>query len=200
MGDFMARWLPKRSITVLGKSFSLNPGPWNAKEHALIVVAYWGSVRRHARREWSPKPLTVPLQCYTAYGLGPLSALELYYERRIHAGWGIMFLLTTQMIGYGFAGIFRDILVRPPKLYYPGVLPNVALFNAMHRSPAVTQKSLRFFVYVAVATFIWQWVPGIMFRESFHRRTDRLASALPSLPANPPSIQRCSRPYPCSAT
>lgn len=44
MGDALERWLPKRKFTVFGKSFSLNPGPWNAKEHALIVVAYWGSV------------------------------------------------------------------------------------------------------------------------------------------------------------
>ena len=144
MGDAMARWLPKRTFTVLSYSFSLNPGPWNAKEHALIVVAYWGS-------------------CYTAYGLGPLSALELYYGRKLNAGWGILFLLTTQMIGYGFAGIFRDILVRPPKMYYPGVLPNVALFNAMHKNPTVTKSSLRFFTYVAIATFIWQWCPGVMF-------------------------------------
>jgi hypothetical protein len=44
MGDALAKYLPKRTFTVFGKSFSLNPGPWNAKEHALIVVAYWGSV------------------------------------------------------------------------------------------------------------------------------------------------------------
>lgn len=49
MGDAMARYLPTKKYTVLGWSFSLNPGPWNAKEHALIVVAYWGS-------------------CYAAYG------------------------------------------------------------------------------------------------------------------------------------
>ncbi|EFX04527.1 isp4 protein [Grosmannia clavigera kw1407] len=144
MGDFLGRVLPKRSFHILGRSFSLNPGPWNAKEHALIVVAYWGS-------------------CYTAYGLGPLSALELYYDRKINAGWGIMFLLTSQMIGYGFAGLFRDILVRPPKMYYPGVLPNVALLNAMHRNPTVTKKSLKFFAYVSCITFVYQFFPGVIF-------------------------------------
>ncbi|KAK5129138.1 hypothetical protein LTR08_003803 [Meristemomyces frigidus] len=144
MGDLMARYLPTRQFSIFGKKCSLNPGPWNAKEHALIVVAYWGS-------------------CYTAYGLGPLSAMEMYYGRKVNAGWGILFLITTQMIGYGFAGIFRDILVRPPKMYYPGVLPNVALFNAMHRNPAVTKKSLTFFTYVALATFVWEWFPSLIF-------------------------------------
>ncbi|KAF2773243.1 OPT superfamily oligopeptide transporter [Teratosphaeria nubilosa] len=143
MGDACARWLPKKQYNTFGYKWSLNPGPWNAKEHALIVVAYWGS-------------------CYTAYGLGPLSALELYYGRKISAGWSILYMLTSQMIGYGFAGIYRDILVQPPKMYYPGVLPNVALFNAMHKNPTVTKRSLTFFAYVAIATFCWQWFPELI--------------------------------------
>jgi hypothetical protein len=65
--------------------------------------------------------------------------MELYYGKRMNAGWGIAFLICTQMIGYGLAGLFRDILVRPPMIYYPGVLPNVALFNAMHKNPSVTK-------------------------------------------------------------
>lgn len=44
MGDAMAKYLPNWGFTVRGKRYSLNPGPWNAKEHGLIVVAYWGSV------------------------------------------------------------------------------------------------------------------------------------------------------------
>jgi OPT family oligopeptide transporter len=64
---------------------------------------------------------------------------------------------------YGFAGLFRDILVRPPKIYYPGVLPNVALFNAMHKNPSVTKKSLKFFGIVAVAAFCYEWFPQLIF-------------------------------------
>lgn len=44
MGDLMARYLPKKEFNWFGWRWSLNPGPWNAKEHALIIVAYWGSV------------------------------------------------------------------------------------------------------------------------------------------------------------
>ena len=144
MGSAMAAYLPKRQFSTFGYKWTLNPGPWNAKEHALIVVSYWGS-------------------CYTAYGLGPLSAMEMYYGKKVNPGWGILFLITTQMMGYGFAGLYRDILVRPPKIYYPGVLPNVALFNAMHRNPSVTKNSLKFFAYVACAAFIYEWFPSLIF-------------------------------------
>jgi OPT family small oligopeptide transporter len=107
-------------------------------------------------------PLT-GIQCYTAYGLGPLSALELYYGQKLNAGWSIVFLITTQMIGYGFSGIFRDILVRPPNMYYPGVLPNVTLFNTMHRNPSVTKKALKYFACVAICAFIYEWFPQLIF-------------------------------------
>lgn len=109
----------------------------------------------------SASPLTG--QCYTAYGLGPLSAFELYYDKKMNAGWSILFLITTQMIGYGFAGLYRDILVRPPAMYYPGVLPNVSLFNAMHKNPTVTKTSLKFFAYVCAAAFVWEWFPQLIF-------------------------------------
>lgn len=72
MGDAMARWLPTRQYYTFGYKWSLNPGRWNAKEHALIVVAYWGS-------------------CYTAYGLGPLSALKMYYKKDIGIGTSFSF-------------------------------------------------------------------------------------------------------------
>lgn len=87
--------------------------------------------------------------------------MELYYGEKMSPGWSMMFLLSSQMIGYGFAGLFRDILVRPPSMYYPGVLPNVALFNAMHRNPSVVKKSLRYFAYVAILAFTWEWLPEL---------------------------------------
>lgn len=46
MGDAMARYLPTKQFSFFGYKWSMNPGPWNAKEHALIVVAYWGSVSK----------------------------------------------------------------------------------------------------------------------------------------------------------
>lgn len=61
------------------------------------------------------------------------------------------------------AGLYRDILVRPPKLYYPGILPTVALFNTMHRNPSVTKNSLRFFWIVACFAFVYQWFPSLIF-------------------------------------
>lgn len=88
--------------------------------------------------------------------------MERQKGQKMNAGWAIAFLLSTQLLGYGFVGIFRDIVVRPPKLFYPVVLPNVALLNAMHRNPAMTRRSLRYFTIVAAVTFCYQWFPSLI--------------------------------------
>lgn len=85
----MAKHLPNRNIMDFGFSCNLNPGSWNAREHALVIVAFWGS-------------------SYTAGGLGPLSTMKLYYGKKVGAEWAILFLITTQLLGYGFAGLYRD--------------------------------------------------------------------------------------------
>jgi hypothetical protein len=37
-GKFLERVLPKREMSFFGRRFSLNPGPFNKKEHMLITV------------------------------------------------------------------------------------------------------------------------------------------------------------------
>jgi hypothetical protein len=38
VGKFMAMVLPKKVFNLMGLKFSLNPGPFNKKEHALITI------------------------------------------------------------------------------------------------------------------------------------------------------------------
>lgn len=38
VGTFMARVLPDRGVTLLGVRHSLNPGPFNKKEHMLVSI------------------------------------------------------------------------------------------------------------------------------------------------------------------
>ena len=47
-------------------------------------------------------------------------------------------VMATQFIGYGIAGISRRYLVKPSAMMWPGVLPQVALLNSFHEKNAVT--------------------------------------------------------------
>ena len=64
----MARFLPSHVFNTFGYRWTMNPGPFRIKEHALIACAYSNSV-------------------FVSYALGALNCLELWYQRKIHPFW-----------------------------------------------------------------------------------------------------------------
>lgn len=104
LGIGLALCLPKKQFTTFGYKWSLNPGPFNIKEHALITimsnVTFGNGV------------------AYSTYGL---EALLGFYK--INMGWGfaMLFTISSQMIGFGLAGIFRRFLVYPAAMIWPMV-------------------------------------------------------------------------------
>ncbi|CDO68155.1 hypothetical protein BN946_scf184938.g7 [Trametes cinnabarina] len=120
----------------------LNPGPFNIKEHVAISIM----------------STTASDQ---AIAISVFAAQELYYHVNINAGIAIFTLIASQLIGYGLTGIARDYLVYPTWALYPFLMPQVQLFDAMHRGKGIfTQRKRRvFFWSVLVAIFVWEWFP-----------------------------------------
>lgn len=59
LGRFLARILPAYKVPLGRFSFSLNPGPWSTKEHAIVgIAANAGSQGQWASKEFS---------CYCLY-------------------------------------------------------------------------------------------------------------------------------------
>ena len=44
LGLGWAKFLPRKEFRVFGRSFSINPGPFNVKEHTLITVMATGKL------------------------------------------------------------------------------------------------------------------------------------------------------------
>jgi OPT family oligopeptide transporter len=90
IGHSWAQVMPKRQFNTFGLKWSLNPGPFNIKEHSIIVVM--ASVSFSA-----------------AYATDILLAQIGFYN------FGILFqlllVISTQSIGYGIAGMMRKFLV-----------------------------------------------------------------------------------------
>ncbi|KAG9319765.1 hypothetical protein KVV02_003874 [Mortierella alpina] len=97
MGTFMARTLPTTKWTIGGHTFSLNPGPFNIKEHALIGVG-------------------VSAAAGSAYAVYTLSVVDLMLKHRINALGSMILIITTQCLGYGMAGTLRKYLVYPAEM------------------------------------------------------------------------------------
>ncbi|RKO90452.1 OPT oligopeptide transporter protein-domain-containing protein, partial [Blyttiomyces helicus] len=94
---------------------SLNPGPYNIKEHTLIVVA-------------------ASTNNGNAYATDILAIQRLFYgpnQNPNDVGWcaALLLILTTQCVGYGFAGLCRTWLVNPAAMWWPS---NVVLGNILH--------------------------------------------------------------------
>ncbi len=70
-------------------------------------------------------------------------------------------LIASQLVGYGLAGLARDYLVYPTWAVYPFLMPQIQLFDAMHRGKGMfLQKKRRvFFWSVLVGIFVWEWFP-----------------------------------------
>ncbi|CAJ0639565.1 2381_t:CDS:10 [Entrophospora sp. SA101] len=143
-GKWMADVLPTKQYQIFKWKFSLNPGPFNIKEHVCIAVASAAGGG-------------------TAYGTDIIAIQQLFYGENANFLMGISLLLSTQMIGYGLAGFLRKFLVRPANMLWPSNLVFASLFTTLHGNAKDTRDKLRFFYIAFTLVFIWQFLPQYMF-------------------------------------
>ncbi|CAN1351324.1 Oligopeptide transporter 5 [Linum perenne] len=142
LGKLMAAVLPRNP-----GPFSLNPGPFNLKEHVLITI--------FANCGASGAP-----------GLTVVAAVRAFYHRHIDLWAALLLILTTQLLGYGWAGMFRKYLVDSPHMWWPSNLVQVSLFRALHETEKRDKGGhtrLQFFTLVCVSSFAYYILPGYLF-------------------------------------
>lgn len=91
IGRFMAATLPTGDYNLLGWRFSLNPGPFNMKEHVIITiiancgVSYGGG---------------------DAYSIGAITVMKAYYKQTLSFVCALFIVLTTQVRLISIFGFF----------------------------------------------------------------------------------------------
>ncbi|KAI3868609.1 hypothetical protein MKX03_013119 [Papaver bracteatum] len=150
LGKFMASTLPTREYNVFGKGFTLNPGPFNMKEHVIITifancgVSYGGG---------------------DAYSIGAITIMKGFYKQSLNFLCALLVVLSTQILGYGWAGMLRKYLVDPAEMWWPSNLAQVSLFRALHEKDSKSKSLTRmqfFFIFMA-ASFVYYALPGYLF-------------------------------------
>ncbi|KAF9929717.1 hypothetical protein BGZ67_006168 [Mortierella alpina] len=137
-GKFLAKVLP---------AGRLNPGPFNIKEHVLVA-------------------LTANCAGGTAYAVDIIVIQKVFYLQDFGFLANFLLILTTQMLGYGMAGVLRRYLVYPAAMIWPANLVQVALFNTLHKEEELAPGQwtrFRFFLVATLAMFLYQWIPGFLF-------------------------------------
>lgn len=94
-------------------TFSLNPGPWNIKEHGLVFIM--GNVA-----------ISSP------YAINAIVVSEIYYNQIWGYWFSLVLVLATQLTGFGLAGLCRRFLVWPASMVWPQNLVACTLLNTLH--------------------------------------------------------------------
>ncbi|KAI9345220.1 OPT oligopeptide transporter protein-domain-containing protein [Obelidium mucronatum] len=180
LGVLMANTLPIRTFTLwklpfsnslYPPTFTLNPGPFSVKEHALIFI--------FASSSSSP-----------AYAICNIIGQKYILNQPLNIVWCLLFVLVCQFYGYGLAGLFRKFLVRPAAMLWPQNLSVIAFINSFHETshssiamdgtlprkkgeecdgdsmsqdkPGNKLSRFSFFWIAASAMFVWQFVPSFI--------------------------------------
>ncbi|PBP17055.1 hypothetical protein BUE80_DR012250 [Diplocarpon rosae] len=145
--------MPSRKFKTFGYTWSLNGGPFNMKEHTLIVImanaSFGGS---------------------TAYSTDVLLAQEVYYGQKFGWAYQLLLTITCQMLGLGLAGLTRKWLVEPAAMIWPSNLIITTMFETIHtrKTPdALGSHSrgiwkmgrYRWFLIAMGGIFVWEWFP-----------------------------------------
>jgi OPT family oligopeptide transporter len=151
LGKAFALFLPIRTWVLPrilgGGKFTLNPGPFNVKEHVLIyMMANVGAV--------------------PAYVMNAIVVADKYYGLSFGPGFEICLILATTLTGFGLAGLCRELLVKPASMVWPQNLVSCTLLNTLHaedddRSTGISRY--QFFIYVTIGTFLWTFFPSFLF-------------------------------------
>ncbi|RKP23547.1 OPT oligopeptide transporter protein-domain-containing protein [Syncephalis pseudoplumigaleata] len=146
LGRLMARALPDRTVGVGSFSFSLNPGPFNIKEHVLIT----GCANAAAS---------------TAYAIDIVVIKRVFYHQDLGFFPSFLLVVTTQCLGYGLAGMARRFLIRPAAMIWPSQLVNVSLFRTLHEAEEIRvgrMTRLHFFSIATLCSFAYYFLPGYL--------------------------------------
>ncbi|KAF8213549.1 OPT oligopeptide transporter [Mycena galopus ATCC 62051] len=149
LGKFLEWVLPTAQFKTFNRVWSLNPGPFNIKEHVCITVminvAYVG-----------------------AYTTDVLATQQMYYHQHIPFMYQILITLGTQIFGFSLGGMLRQFVVWPASMIWPSTLVSSALFNTLHKNYGIRgdrghMRREKFFLIVCACSFVWYWVPGYLF-------------------------------------
>lgn len=136
------------SSTLRNLRLWLGQGRWNEKEHSCVYISSNVSFG-------------------FAFATDVIVEQTHFYNQKVGIPYQLLLTLSTQILGYAFAGLTRRFLVRPGGMIWPGTLMSAAMFTTLHKeenSIANGWKITRwkFFFVVWLSSFIFYFIPGLL--------------------------------------
>ncbi|CAO1630872.1 unnamed protein product [Sympodiomycopsis kandeliae] len=146
-GKALEKILPRRAFKTPFGKFSLNPGPFNIKEHAVISIM-----------------ATVVYQ--RAYATDIFIVQKQLYNQDWPFIYQLLITMSSQLLGFSYAGFSRRFLIWPAAMIWPQTLVYSSLLSTLHHAKAEDPNHMtrqRFFTYAFAAAFAWYFFPGYIF-------------------------------------
>ena len=126
----------------------LAQGEWNEKEHACVYISS-------------------NVAFGFAFATDVIVEQHKFYKQDVSIVYQILLTISTQILGYSFAGLTRRYLVRPPSMIWPGILMASAMFTTIHSSENQVANGWKvtrwnFFLVVFSSAFAWYFLPGLL--------------------------------------
>ncbi|KAF4976403.1 hypothetical protein FZEAL_6933 [Fusarium zealandicum] len=126
----------------------LAQGRWNEKEHTCVYVSS-------------------NVAFGFAFATDVIVEQTKFYNQEAPIAYQLLLTISTQILGYGFAGMTRRFLVRPSGMIWPGTLMSAAMFSTLHKQenkPAGnwTISRWKFFYIVWTVSFLFYFLPGLL--------------------------------------
>lgn len=123
-------------------------GRWNEKEHTCVYVSS-------------------NVAFGFAFATDVIVEQTQFYNQSAPVAYQLLLTISTQILGYGFAGMARRFLVRPSGMIWPGTLMSAAMFSTLHKQenkPANgwTISRWNFFYIVWIGAFLFYFLPGLL--------------------------------------
>ncbi|RFU31628.1 hypothetical protein B7463_g4723, partial [Scytalidium lignicola] len=140
LGEAMSFLIPRKGA--IGRF--LNPFPFHMKEHASIT-------------------LMASAASQSALATEALAAQDLFYGGYPNKAAGIFIVITSQLIGFGLAGLLREVLVYPTHMLWPMNLPITSLLESLHGDKTIAKQRLKIFYIIFFVFLIWEIFPEYIF-------------------------------------
>lgn len=126
----------------------LGQGRWNEKEHSCVYISSNVSFG-------------------FAFATDVIVEQTHFYNQEVSITYQLLLILSTQILGYTFAGLTRRFLVRPGGMIWPGTLMSAAMFTTLHKEENTIANGWkitrwRFFFIVWASSFAFYFLPGLL--------------------------------------
>lgn len=126
----------------------LAQGRWNEKEHSCVYISSNVSFG-------------------FAFATDVIVEQTHFYNQKVSITYQLLLILSTQILGYTFAGLARRFLVRPGGMIWPGTLMSAAMFTTLHKEKNVvangwTITRWKLFFVVWFSAFLFYFLPGLL--------------------------------------